>query len=44
LTGIVVKLPAGAWSDILGRRALLVAGALVFAVMPFTALAALSDY
>lgn len=36
LTGIVVKLPAGAWSDILGRRALLVAGALVFAVMPFT--------
>lgn len=39
LTGIVVKLPAGAWSDILGRRALLVAGALVFAVMPFTDLA-----
>jgi MFS transporter, DHA1 family, multidrug resistance protein len=39
LTGIVVKLPAGVWSDILGRRALLVAGALVFAVMPFTYLA-----
>src|SRR5688572_8460394 len=39
LTGIVVKLPAGAWSDILGRRALLVAGAVVFAVMPFTYLA-----
>jgi MFS family permease len=35
LTGIVVKLPAGAWSDVLGRRALLVAGAAVFALMPF---------
>ena len=39
LTGIVVKLPAGFWSDILGRRALLVTGAVVFAVMPFTYLA-----
>ena len=39
LTGIVVKLPAGGWSDIVGRRALLVAGAVVFAVMPFTYLA-----
>ena len=39
LTGVVLKLPAGAWSDVLGRRALLVAGALVFAVMPFTYLA-----
>ena len=28
LTGIVLKLPAGAWSDILGRRPLLVVGAL----------------
>lgn len=36
LTGIVLKLPAGAWSDVLGRRPLLVAGGLVFAVMPFT--------
>lgn len=36
LTGIAVKLPAGAWSDVLGRRPLLVAGGLVFAVMPFT--------
>jgi DHA1 family multidrug resistance protein-like MFS transporter len=35
LTGIFLKLPAGAWSDILGRRALLVAGALVFAALPF---------
>lgn len=35
LTGIVLKLPAGAWSDVLGRRPLLVAGAVVFAVLPF---------
>jgi MFS family permease len=34
LTGIVLKAPAGAWSDVLGRRPLLVAGALVFALMP----------
>ena len=30
LTGVVLKLPAGAWSDVFGRRPLLVAGALVF--------------
>lgn len=36
LTGIVLKLPAGAWSDSLGRRPLLVFGALVFATLPFT--------
>lgn len=36
LTGIFLKFPAGAWSDILGRRPLLVSGALVFAAVPFT--------
>jgi MFS family permease len=36
LTGIVLKLPAGAWSDISGRRPLLLFGALVFATLPFT--------
>lgn len=36
LTGILVKLPAGALSDVVGRRPLLVIGTLVFATMPFT--------
>ncbi len=40
LTGIIVKLPAGALSDVFGRRRLLLAGALVFATLPFTYLAA----
>jgi len=40
LTGVVLKLPAGALSDVLGRRRLLLAGALVFATLPFTYLAA----
>ena len=36
LTGVFLKLPAGALSDLFGRRRLLVAGALVFATLPFT--------
>lgn len=36
VTGIFLKLPAGGWSDILGRRPLLLVGALVFATLPFT--------
>jgi MFS transporter, DHA1 family, multidrug resistance protein len=39
LTGVLIKLPAGAWSDVLGRRTLLLVGAIVFAVLPFTYLA-----
>jgi MFS family permease len=39
LTGVFLKLPAGALSDLLGRRRLLVTGALVFATLPFTYLA-----
>jgi DHA1 family multidrug resistance protein-like MFS transporter len=40
LTGVMVKLPAGAWSDVLGRRPLLIAATVIFAVMPFSYLAA----
>jgi MFS family permease len=39
LTGVFLKLPAGALSDLLGRRRLLVTGAIVFATLPFTYLA-----
>lgn len=39
LTGVFLKLPAGALSDLFGRRPLLVAGAIVFATLPFTYLA-----
>jgi MFS family permease len=35
LTGILVKLPAGASSDVLGRRPLLLLGTSVFATIPF---------
>jgi MFS family permease len=40
LTGVVLKLPSGALSDLVGRRRLLLVGALVFATVPFTYLAA----
>jgi MFS family permease len=36
LTGVFLKLPAGTLSDLLGRRRLLIAGAVVFATLPFT--------
>jgi MFS transporter, DHA1 family, multidrug resistance protein len=35
ITGVLLKLPAGVWSDILGRRPLLLMSAAVFALMPF---------
>ena len=35
LTGVVVKLPAGALSDALGRRRLLLGASVVFALLPF---------
>lgn len=35
ITGVAVKLPAGAFSDVFGRRALLLAGAAIFATLPF---------
>jgi DHA1 family multidrug resistance protein-like MFS transporter len=39
ITGVFVRLPAGALSDLLGRRGVLLAGAVVFATLPFTYLA-----
>lgn len=35
LTGVLLKLPAGALSDVIGRRTLLLAGVLIFALLPF---------
>lgn len=35
ITGIFMKLPSGALSDVLGRRRMLLTGSLVFAIMPF---------
>lgn len=35
ITGIFLKLPAGSWSDIIGRVPLLLTAAVIFAVMPF---------
>ena len=40
LTGVFLKLPAGALSDLFGRKRLLIAGAVVFATLPFTYLGA----
>ena len=36
VTGIFFKLPSGALSDLIGRQKTLLAGLVVFAVMPFT--------
>jgi MFS family permease len=35
ITGVFLKLPAGALSDVVGRRKMLLAGALAFAIPPF---------
>jgi MFS family permease len=35
LTGVALKFPAGALSDVVGRRAMLIAGGAVFALLPF---------
>lgn len=40
LTGVFVKLPAGAWSDILGRAPMLLLASAIFALLPFSYLAA----
>jgi DHA1 family multidrug resistance protein-like MFS transporter len=40
ITGVLLKLPAGTWSDVVGRVPLLLAAAFVFAVMPFSYLLA----
>jgi DHA1 family multidrug resistance protein-like MFS transporter len=36
VSGVFLKLPAGTWSDVLGRRPLLLTAAVIFAVMPFS--------
>src|SRR5688572_31509722 len=36
ITGVFLKLPAGTWSDVIGRVPLLLAAAVLFAVMPFS--------
>jgi DHA1 family multidrug resistance protein-like MFS transporter len=36
MTGVLLKLPAGGWSDVIGRVPLLLTAAVVFAVMPFS--------
>src|ERR1051325_8536751 len=42
ITGVCLKLPAGVWSDVLGRGPLLLLGTIVFALMPFSYLAVTS--
>ena len=42
ITGVLLKLPAGASSDVIGRKPLLLAAAAVFALMPFSYLAVTS--
>lgn len=39
LTGVVLKLPAGVLSDVVGRRTMLLVGATIFAVLPLGYLA-----
>ena len=39
VTGVLLKMPAGAWSDVLGRAPLLLLAAGVFTLLPFTYLA-----
>lgn len=36
ITGALLKLPAGTWSDLIGRTPLLMAAAIVFALLPFS--------
>jgi DHA1 family multidrug resistance protein-like MFS transporter len=36
VTGIFLKLPAGAWSDVVGRRPLLILATIVYATLPFS--------
>jgi MFS transporter, DHA1 family, multidrug resistance protein len=36
VTGIFFKLPAGAISDVIGRKKTMLVGLVVFAVIPFT--------
>src|SRR5688572_4431258 len=40
ITGVFLKLPAGTWSDLIGRTPLLVTAAVIFAALPFSYLLA----
>jgi len=39
VAGVLLKMPAGAWSDLLGRAPLLLLAAAIFTLLPFTYLA-----